>query len=519
MSTSRRGARFGAAFVFGGAAIFAVGTQGEHSVAATPVTVASAQVSAASVSSVERSLDPDWVVRYTVPAGNVPVDECASKATIGSPGVERPSIPASAASADSAAPTPETAGMLRVDTAADAKNEQLPEPIRARLGFGAPFDVATIALEPLRGRTEDIARVRAVLAKAEKKQEHTRLSFWGASHVAGEYFTGELRRILQDRYGDAGHGFVMPAAPWAGYRGTDVNLCTGGSWTSDFHNRKGGRDDGLYGPGGMSVEALAPTSFGWVQTTKSNPHGRTVSRFELLYLRQPGGGGIDVHVDSTDPIRVPTRAATKGEQGPGAAVFSVSEGPHRLAVSAAGDGPVRIFGAYMERDVPGVVIDAMGVSGRTASSWLAWDADLQGAYLGRRPVDLAVLAYGTNEANDRGLTEDEYRSTLRKVLTRMRRVLPDAACVLIGPSDRGRKITGHTYAIWSHTAWVARTQREIGPEFGCATWDLQEASGGPGSMLRWWGATPPLAAGDLIHFTAAGYRELATRFVAALDAI
>ncbi len=505
-------ARLGAWLAVGGAVAYALSALGHEGRAATPVTLTTAPEHEPTI---PRPAEPPWVVRYTVPAGTLPVDECASKAKIESPGVERPPTPTPPP--EPTPPPTEVVGMLRVDTTPGATNEALPEPIRTRLGFGAPFDVATIALEPLRGRPEDLARVRAVLAKAARREGHTRLAFWGASHVAGEYFTGELRRILQDRYGDAGHGFLMPAAPWTGYRVTDANLCTGGTWTSDFHNRKGGRDDGLFGPGGMSVEALAPTSYGWVQTTRTNPHGRAVSRFEVLYLRQPGGGALDVHVDDTDPIRIPTGVASVAERGPGVAVLSVADGPHRLAVSPAGDGPVRLFGVHMERDVPGVLVDAMGVSGRTAASWLAWDDALQSAYLARRPVDLAVLAYGTNEANDRSLGEDEYRATLRKVLTRMRKVLPDAACVLVGPSDRGRKVSGPTYAIWGPTAWVARVQREIGPEFGCVTWDLQEATGGPGSLLRWWGASPSLAAGDLIHFTAAGYRELAKRFVAALD--
>jgi lysophospholipase L1-like esterase len=404
--------------------------------------------------------------------------------------------------------------MLRLDVTPTAANAHLPAEMRERLGFGAPFDATRIAPEPLRGNPEDIAKVGAVLTRAAAQEDITRLSFWGASHVAGEYFTGELRRLLQDRYGDAGHGFVMPAAPWKGYRGTDINLCTGGTWTSDFHNRKGGRDDGQFGPGGVSVEALAPTSFGWVQTTRTNPHGRQVSRFEVFFLRQPGGGAVDLHVDGASPIRV----QTAGDRGPGAAVVSVPDGPHRLAVSPAGDGPVRLFGAVLEREGPGVVVDAMGVNGRTARSWLAWDQDLQAAFLERRPVHLAVLAYGTNEANDLGLDEDEYRADLARVLERMRAVLPDAACVLIGPSDRVKKVSGTTFAIWDRTAWVARVQREVGPRYGCATWDLQEATGGPGSMARWRGATPQLGADDGIHFTAAGYRELANRFLASLDA-
>jgi lysophospholipase L1-like esterase len=197
-------------------------------------------------------------------------------------------------------------------------------------------------------------------------------------------------------------------------------------------------------------------------------------------------------------------------------VLSVADGPHRLRVRPVGDGPVRLYGAALEREGPGVVVDAMGVSGRTVSSWLAWDEALQRAYLERRPPDLAVLAYGTNEANDPGMTEERYRATLRDSLARFRRVAPDAACVLIGPSDRGKKVRRGQYVIWGPTDAIARIQQEVAPDYGCLSWDLQQATGGPGSMFRWREAG--LGAEDLIHFTAKGYEELATRFVAALDA-
>lgn len=452
--------------------------------------------------------EPEWVHTYTLPAtAGPPEDACVVGAEAASPGVEKPKTPT-----PEPPPSPETEGMVRWDVAPGAKNEAVPEPIRKRLGVGAPFDVATIPLEPLRGHPDDLRRVREVLQKAARREGVTRLSFWGASHVAGEFWTGEVRRILQERYGDAGHGFVMPAAPWKGYRATDVNLCTQGRWVSDWHNRSGGRGDGLWGPAGVAVESSSATSTGWVQTTRSNPQGRAVSRFEVLYLRQLGGGSLDLVVDGGEPLRIPTAAAGPG---PGAAVLKVADGPHRLQVTPAGDGPVRVLGVTMERDGPGVVVDAMGISGRTASGWLAWDEPLLGAYLGRRMPDLAVLAYGTNEANDRGLSDGEYRETLRGVLGKMRRLLPEVACVLVGPSDRGRKVKGTVHVIWGRTAPVALAQREIGPEFGCATWDLQEAMGGPGSMFRWREAG--LAAPDLIHLTSDGYKEIARRFVAALD--
>ena len=452
----------------------------------------------------------DWVQDFSVPATAGPPDTpCDTRGKPQSPGVDVPPTSSSIVSPDP--PPPDAAAMMRYDLAPDATNSQLPVEVQQRLQLGRPYDLGSVPIEPLRGSADDIARVHAVLSEAARGRQTVRLSFWGASHVAGEYLTGELRRILQDRGGDAGHGFVMPAAPWKGYRGTDINLCTQGTWMSDYDRRPGGRGDGRLGIGGVSVEAATPESVGWVQTTKTNPHGRAVSRFEVLYYRQPGGGAVDLVVDDTPAVRV----YTAGDTGPGVAVLHVPDGPHRLTVSPAGDGPVRLFGVNMERDQPGVVIDAMGVSGRTASSWLRWDTELMAAFLARRTPDLAVLAYGTNEANDPRMTEAVYRDTLRSVLGRMRGLLPGTACVLIGPSDRGKKISGTVHAIWGPTAMVARVQREVGPDYGCATWDVQAATGGPGSVFRWRLLEPTLMAGDLIHFSGEGYKELARRFLGA----
>lgn len=458
--------------------------------------------------------EPAWVQDYTVAAtSGPPTTSCATAVTSRAPASPSPSPPVS-----EPAPPPSQETMLPYDVTPGAANTQLPDPIRAALQLGQPYDLAALPLEPLHGSAADIAKVRAVIqaaSDARSRGRTVRVVAWGASHVAGEFLTGELRRLLQDRGGEGGHGFVMPAAPWKGYRASDLNLCTSGAWASDYDGREGGHRDGLLGPMGISVEAATSASSGWVQTTTSNTHGRTVSRFEVLFLRQPGGGHVDLVVDNAAAVRVATGADAVG---PGAAVLHVPDGPHRLTVTPAGDGPVRLFGVNMDRDEPGVVVDAAGVVGKTASSWLHWDEALQGAFLARRPPDLAVLAYGTNEANDPHLTPERYRDELRAVLTRMRRVVPTAACLLVGPSDRGKKVSGGAYVIWPRTEWVARVQREVGPEFRCATWDLQAATGGPGSMFRWREQVPSLAAADLIHFSAEGYREVARRLLAAMDA-
>ncbi len=410
-----------------------------------------------------------------------------------------------------AAPSPfDTATMLRFEPGGD--NPALPETIRTSLGLGAPFVVDNVPLEPLRGSESARARVRDALARAATPGSLTRFAAWGASHVAGEFFTGEVRRVLQDRWGDGGHGLLMPAPPWTGYRRNDVNLCAGGTWATDFAARVGGRGDGLLGPTGMRVEPLDANAFAWVSTTASNPHGRSASRLGVLWLRQPGARGLSVSVDGGAPRAVDT----SGPTGPGGLEIHVPDGGHRIEIRGTdGEGPApAVLGVTLERDA-GFVLDAMGVNGRTAASWLAWDERLLADTLAWRAPALIVLAYGTNEAADDRMTSERYRATLRMTLAKVRRVLPDAACVLVGPSDRGKELRRGDHVIWAPTASIAAVQREVAPEFDCLSWDLQAVTGGQGSVYRW--RESDLAAPDLIHFTAAGYREVARRFVRALD--
>lgn len=445
-------------------------------------------------------VEPAWVQTFVVPFTKGPPDTpCDARSKATAPGTP----PSSTPSAPPSTPPPEidTSSFPVIDLKPGATNANLPEDLRVRaLG---PVDLASLPVEPLRGNPGDIARIRAVFTRASGS--FTRVGFWGASHVAGEYFTGHLRRLWQDRYGDAGHGFVMPVAPWSGYRASDINLCTGGTWSSDFDRRVGGRGDGRLGPGGMSVESGDPNSFGWVETTRENPHGRVVSRFEVMFLRQSGGGTLKMVVDTAPAVEI----STAGE-GPGVAILQVNPGAHRLTVSPKGDGPVRIVGVNLENEGRGIVVDAMGVNGRTVGSWQRWDIEQMKQWYSRRPYDLVVLAYGTNEANESTLTPDGYRNTLEASLRRMREVFPDQPCLLIGPGDRARKVKDQRYAVWEPNGMVAGIQREVGPRYGCATWDLRAAMGGEGTSLAWWKAG--LMSPDLIHYMAAGYQELAGRF-------
>ncbi len=358
-----------------------------------------------------------------------------------------------------------------------------------------------------------MATLHEALCRAENRAGKARLLFFGASHTASDLYTGEVRRRLQRRFGDAGHGFVMPARPWRLYRHDDIVLESTNTWHTDRVGKPDDRQDGLYGLAGMSVSSSSRKDFGRVGTTQENTVGRRAGLFDLYFLRQPSGGTLEVRLDGRRVRLVRTR----GERvEPGYETLRVRDRGHILEVRPLGDGEVRLFGLVVERPVPGVVVDTLGIPGARASDMLKWDFALWSEHVRRRAPDLVVLAYGTNESGDDEVPIEEYEGTLREVLGRVREAAPGASCLLIGPSDRPLRLSDGAVAPRPRTTLINEVQRRLAFESGCAFFDLLEFTGGPLSLAAWAAADPPLAQPDLVHFTKEGYQRLGRALVVAL---
>ncbi len=359
-----------------------------------------------------------------------------------------------------------------------------------------------------------LTRLHRSLRLTDRGAGQTRVLQFGASHTAADLFTGYLRHRLQERFGDAGHGYVMPVVPWRGYRHTDVVFESSGEWRTDRAFGGESADDGFYGLAGFACSTSSCDARAQLGTAPRSRFGAKVSRFEVFFLKQPGGGSFDVFIDEGHYDRISTRGT---EPEAGYSEIRVPDGPHTLEIRPRGDGEVRLFGVVMERSAPGVVVDTLGINGARASVWLKWDEAIWRSQVRRRAADLVVLAYGTNETGDDHEPIGRYTQNLRAVLERLKSAAPDAACVLVGPTDRpvevkrGRK---KVFVERPRTADIIRAQKLAAREFGCGFFDLVDAMGGPGSMVRW--VKQGLAQKDHVHLTARGYSVLSERFVNAL---
>ncbi|MEY4579626.1 MAG: hypothetical protein RL701_4329 [Pseudomonadota bacterium] len=386
-------------------------------------------------------------------------------------------------------------------TAQSSESADCAEPAdKARLNARGRASFASIPIEDPSGRA--MASFHSALRAAEQKRGQARILIYGASHVAADVYPDLLRSRLQTRFGEGGPGFALPAKPLQHYRHGGITIENSAGWTGVKASEHS--EDTHYGLAGMYVVANGKHPARTTFLTK--PHAGVTgaaSEFELFYWKQPGGGRFKLSIDGK-PFEL---SAAASDPGPAYEKWQVPDGQHRVEITTRGDGPVRIFGVALERETPGVIVDALGIPGFRAKSHLSWDDTLYREHLTRRHPDLVVLAYGTNESGDAGQPIETYAGELRKVVGRIRHVVPNASCLLVGPSDRPNKL-GSKYLDRPRTAQVVATQREVAREFGCGFFDLVAFMGGPMSMLEWCNGEPPLGASDHVHFTHRGYDAL-----------
>jgi hypothetical protein len=93
-------------------------------------------------------------------------------------------------------------------------------------------------------------------------------------------------------------------------------------------------------------------------------------------------------------------------------------------------------------------------------------------------------------------------------MARVRKVVPDTDCLVIGPTDRADTI--------ERTPLVRDALKEGAAKVGCGFFDAYTAMGGKGAIEIWRKEVPPRAAGDGIHLSWRGYFEIGDKLTKAV---
>jgi lysophospholipase L1-like esterase len=326
-----------------------------------------------------------------------------------------------------------------------------------------------------------------------------------------------VRRLLQERFGDAGHGFVLIARPWAWYGHNGIKLQATG-WDIAAASQKRAAD-GIHGLGGVSFRGQTGAS-----STISLPDDG-YSSVTIHFLAQPGGGTFAVYASDRKLAEVSTatetRAETKTETKPATKQMAFEQLPlpagSRNIELKVTSGTVRLFGYRFDKDQPGVQYSSLGINGAQVQMLFRYFEPGQWSEaLRHENPALVVLNYGTNESIYPDYVEKQYPNELRQVIARVRAALPHASILLMAPMDRGVMNSSGDIATPEALDRLVAVQKKVAGETGCAFFNTYAAMGGAGTMGRWYHAQPRLVSADFMHPLPAGAAKVGALFEEAL---
>jgi hypothetical protein len=348
----------------------------------------------------------------------------------------------------------------------------------------------------------------AALLRGDAK-DHVRIAVYGDSNGTMDFMTGEMRRVLQTKYGDAGHGFVATGRPWNWYRHRYVRHDSMKDTWDPFTVTTKPTMDGFYGHALIAGESMQAGADTWVETAEDGaPIGTRASRFDIHYLKWWRGGPFDVKVDGKLHSTVDTEA--KNSEA-GFARIDVPDGPHKLDIVAKTLRKVRIFGVGLEREAsiskPSIQVDGLGVGSLNCLTMLRDDAAINKATLQRRNYDLIVFHIGSNT-----FVAGDLATCMKQVIARHRAALPGVPVLIMTPPDFLEQYHPPKTASWMIK--VSEAMRAMAKDDGAAFFDFRAAMGGDGSMGKFQDAG--MTQGDFVHFNEKGGAYMGDRVVYAL---
>lgn len=342
-----------------------------------------------------------------------------------------------------------------------------------------------------------------------------RAGHWGDSVLSLDGITSGIRRRLQRRFGDAGHGFHLMDRYHVAYRQQGIEFHSGGAWYGCLVVQACSKADPRYGYGGLVVHSGGGAASTW--KTPSEGFGQTVSLFELWFSRKEHGGKVEIVTDGASSTLVDTRGPDLQDDW---FRLTPAPGPHSFTVRAAGGGDVQLYGVVLENAGPGVVWDGMVLVGGSTRGLRTQEPTHIAGQIRHRDLDLIVFMFGGNDMErnhvDCKKSMQPYLEEYREALTHFRAGKPQASCLIMSLTDHGKRTPDGRIVSRPFAAKLAKAQRAAAEENGCGFFDTYAATGGEGTAARWYRARPALLTPDLGHPTSFGHEVIAGLLVNAL---
>lgn len=327
------------------------------------------------------------------------------------------------------------------------------------------------------------------------------LTQFGDSHSAADFFTGELRTLLQNKYGNAGIGWITPMYA-AGQYHSEVTWKSNG-WQLTSSRTVTDRD---FPMGGYIADSIDNDSY--IEVTPKNTDINTLWQAKLII--KPLHKSTTINLFDAEHKEKYLKFTQRNKIGKWQIEPVKISAPFIIHVNK---NYAELGGIWLQRyKTSGVIVSMTGTNGAKQSIWQKWSPNWYDE-LAATNSDMIILEYGTNESFESMLDLSEYRQNLVENIRKIRKTLPKAVVLLISPPDTMLKTVKSDNIKERRPPnyyQIRHIQQQVAKQEKTLYWDWQTAMGGEGIIEKW--LLLDLARPDLVHLTKKGYIESAKIF-------
>lgn len=338
-------------------------------------------------------------------------------------------------------------------------------------------------------------RLHELLLKRRKK---IRIAYFGDSMIEGDLLTQDLRSMFQNNFGGNGVGFMPITSIVAGFRQT-ISHSFSTDWKDISFKSENKQANKLFLSGhsflssGNSVVTYRAVNY---------PKLDIFNNVSLLY-GQPIG-----------QFHTTTKILVNGKQYGLKTNRSLNliEIDHmnckELKLQATATN-IPFYGVAFESD-SGVIVDNYSFRGISGLEFNYFDPKLLEETQNVRPYDLIIFHYGTNLLFKPQLNEfNWYEKSMTPILQKLKNSFPESSILMISTADKGASYNGD----WKTAIGVeplVQTQYNIACNVGIGFFNLYNAMGGEGTIVKWVNSDTTLANKDYTHPNGRGAKILAS---------
>lgn len=361
------------------------------------------------------------------------------------------------------------------------------------------------------------------LLTQQKMDKPLRILHYGDSQIEGDRITAFLRHRLQRIFGGGGPGLLSILQVYDSY--ITMNQKNSDNWQkfavfgADTKRIKSKKYGALAAFAKFFNENQDTTKINISEASISISESKfsysTVKKFnqlQLYYGNNNTGCKIKIYADGNLLIHDSLRTNT--DFSVYTCNFDVT--PKSLSIQFFAKESPDFYGLSLD-NVSGIAVDNIPLRGNSGTFFTSLNyAHIQKMYQELNP-GLFILQFGGNVMpyTKSVATANQYGEWFYAQIMILKRLCPEAAIIVIGPSDMSKK-ENENYITYPMLEPVRNAMKAATLKAGAGYWDLYEAMGGRNSMPSWVEANPPLAGTDYTHFTPKGAGIVANMFYNAL---